>query len=234
MTAQSPQLDPSLVAGLLDHLAKMVPAEQDDSEAGHARRREAARMLFEAMQPRDALEAALAARAVAAHYAAMDSYARAARPGTSDENAIRLRNSANAGSRSFDTALRTLEKRRAPPPRPRAETPRDPRKGVPTQPAQAAADAPIRIPGWPEPTNGEHRRAAYLNTTALATTHRPEPAEHPSSAIAGFPPTFPLPSVSAARVAGSGPAGFKQLGEEAAPPAHAREAGAFSAGACSA
>lgn len=193
MTVQSPQhrsasqLDPSLVASLLDDLAKMAPADKDDSEAAHARRREAARILFEAMQPRDALESALAARAVAAHYAAMDSYARAARPGTSDENSIRLRNSAFAASRSFDAALRTLDKRRAQPPQPRVEHPRAndaARKNLPTQPARAAANAPISIPGWPEPTNGEHRRAAYRDTTALTTTQRPEPAEHLSSVIA--------------------------------------------------
>ena len=51
------------------------------------------------------MEAAEAARAVAAHFAAMDSFARAARPGVADEKAVRLRANALAAGRMFSTTL---------------------------------------------------------------------------------------------------------------------------------
>jgi hypothetical protein len=99
------------IRSLLQSLSAALPANGGDSQDIVADRWEAAREMFFAMQPRNPIEAALAARAVAAHFATMDMYARAAAPGTSDEKALRLRGSAIAASRSFDTALRTLEKR---------------------------------------------------------------------------------------------------------------------------
>lgn len=76
---------------------------------------EMARELFFDMHPNSAIEAVYAARAVAAHFAAMDMYARAAKPEMSNEKVLRLRNSAIAASRSFDTALRRMELRQARP-----------------------------------------------------------------------------------------------------------------------
>ena len=183
MTVQSTQTEPlfvSFVALLLDTLAQLVPAEQEDDAAASATRRDIARLLFEAFAPRDAIEAMLAARAVAMHHATMDSLVRAAAPGTSDEKAIRLTASATAASRAFDAALRTLEKRRAQPSpcatAPAVESLPDsaPARAVRQPKATALADAPIRIPGWPEATRRETHRAAYLASTALSTTQRPE------------------------------------------------------------
>ncbi len=186
MTTQSTQpeqLFASFVALLLDTLAKMVPGKDDDTDACAARR-DIARILFEALKPRDALEAVLAARAVAAHHAAMDGYARAAQPGTSDEKAIRLRNSAIAASRSFDAVLRALEKLRKEPPQPRVEgakTSDGARKDFAAQPARpqqppqvARVDFPIQIPGLRQET--ARGRAVYRDSTALTTAQRPEMA----------------------------------------------------------
>jgi hypothetical protein len=106
---------------LLDSLSTTIPGHVDDGPAMQIGRWRAARMLFEAMRARTPVEAVLAARAVAAHYASMDMYARAAQRDTTDEKALRLRSSANAASRSFDTALRTLEKRQGK----QTETPRE-------------------------------------------------------------------------------------------------------------
>jgi len=113
---------------LLRILASALPAADSHDREFAADRWDLARELFFAMGPRNAVEASLAARAVAAHFAAMDLYARAALPGTSDEKAMRLRGKAIAESRSFDTALRDIDKRhvlaakaeKAPPPRPAA------------------------------------------------------------------------------------------------------------------
>ena len=95
---------------LIDMLAKTVPA--DEGQAGTAREAglTIARTLLEAWQPADAMEAALAARAIAAYLAAMDSFARAAKPGLSDEKAIRLRGNAIAAGRVFDNLLRTFRR----------------------------------------------------------------------------------------------------------------------------
>ncbi len=82
-----------------------------------------ARMLLEAWEPSDAMEAALAVRAIAAHLAAMDGFARAAKPGVSDETAVRLRANAMAAGRQFDHLLQTVRRRRQPAP---VATPRAP------------------------------------------------------------------------------------------------------------
>lgn len=85
---------------------------------------EATRATLEGLEPRDIAEAMLAARMVAAHHACMAAFQRAADPETSIADSIRLRNSAAASGRSFDTALRLLDKRKVPPPVQRAAAPR--------------------------------------------------------------------------------------------------------------
>ncbi len=80
-----------LLAALpLDGLSPEIAAETED----------AARHMFLDLQPGNAAEAAAAARSVAAHFAAMQMYARAARPGLSHETAMRLNSNANACSRT--------------------------------------------------------------------------------------------------------------------------------------
>jgi hypothetical protein len=96
------------------HLAQLIETVAGTSTAGSVdNRRSMARAAIEALQPRDIVEAMLAARIIAAHHATMDGYQRAAQPGISDAVAVRLRNNAIAAARSFDAAMRMLEKRRA-------------------------------------------------------------------------------------------------------------------------
>ena len=78
------------------------PPQPDQTEASRTANLTLARTMLEAFHPADATEAAAAARAVAAHFAAMDSFARAAKPGVSDEKAIRLRANAIAAGRVFE------------------------------------------------------------------------------------------------------------------------------------
>jgi hypothetical protein len=92
-------LPTALLATLLRMLAAAVPTAGLTPETA-AETIEAARLLFFAMRPRDAVEAAAAVRAVAAHFASMDMYARAARPGISDPTARSLHASAQASDRA--------------------------------------------------------------------------------------------------------------------------------------
>ena len=150
------------------HLAKLIWTVVAASCAGSADdRRAMAQAATEALQPRDMVEAMLVARIVAAHHAMVDCYQRAAQPGLSDSSAVTLRNNAFAAGRSFDAAMRMLEKRRAaaaklarsqvpaaPKPQPQAEAaaidPRIPRDGPRNgsdQPAPAGKDGPeARLP----------------------------------------------------------------------------------------
>jgi hypothetical protein len=132
------------------HLAQLIETVAGTSTAGSVdNRRSMARAAIEALQPRDIVEAMLAARIIAAHHATMDGYQRAAQPGISDAVAVRLRNNAIAAARSFDAAMRMLEKRRA-----AAEKPARP-------PASAATGqpGPRTQPPRGQPPHGETVRA---------------------------------------------------------------------------
>lgn len=174
-TTPTDQVFATFMAMLIDTLAMMVPAKDDGSDAT-AIRRDIARMLFDALKPRDAVEAMLAARAIAAHHATMDGYARAAQPGTSDENSIRLRANAIAASRSFDAVLRTLEKRRKEPDAPAVETAAN-SDGRPDEPVgqqvPCRSDGPPSLPHWRDETAHTRRRTVYSDGTALASTPPP-------------------------------------------------------------
>ena len=110
-TTEETSLSRIFLKRLLQKLASTLPLDAEQDSEGFAEEWDAARELFFAMQPRNPVEAALAARAVACHYRSMDMLSRAAQPGTSDEKALRLSANAIAAGRSFDAALKTLEKR---------------------------------------------------------------------------------------------------------------------------
>ena len=149
---------------LLDTLAETIPAGQD-REAGLA----IARALLEALRPADAKEAAQAARAIAAHFAAMDGFARAAKPGMSDETVIKLRSNALAASRLSDALVRPRQQ-----PQPTADTANQPLGSGAANPAMPAskvrhrAELPLSIPGLPDTLERTTRRAALRSGTALA------------------------------------------------------------------
>src|SRR5271165_6858719 len=123
-------------------LAATVPAGPDDSQATRDETRQAVRELFDALQPGDAADAQRAALAVAAAQAAMDGFARAARPGTSDDTATRLRGSALAAGRAYATWKRDLRKRQ-----PAAEQP-TPAPAPKPPPAEPVREVPEVPPGF--------------------------------------------------------------------------------------
>jgi hypothetical protein len=140
---------------LLDAVRGSVPLAEHEDATVVAARQQGACTLYAAMRPRDAVEAALAARAVAAHHAAMDMYARAGQPGTANDAVIRLRAGAIAASRSFDATLRVLQLRQAqpldaqvnvPPVSPAHSAVVLMRAEEATPPAEAPADKPQPLP----------------------------------------------------------------------------------------
>jgi hypothetical protein len=145
MTATSTQPDPAFFAMVLNALDKIVPALDYENEAERAAGRLLARALFEELWPANAMEAATVSRMIAAHFAAMDSYARAAKPGMSDDMVIRLRGRAIAASRLFDAQLQLLP-------------PRRPRNRVDTQ-SRASDAGPVSIAFIPEPASNVRHRA---------------------------------------------------------------------------
>lgn len=154
-------LSGALIERLLKTLIAAIPAGTGDDQATEGENRATMRELLEALDPRDAADAQLAAIGIAAALSAMDSFVRAARPGVSDETAARLRSNALAAGRTYAAARRTLQRRpeepaaakhpatrsvAKPPPaeRPPAETPQ-----APSAPPASRPDAE-RIPAVSE------------------------------------------------------------------------------------
>jgi hypothetical protein len=144
-------IDPAFLASLIETLAGSWPTDsgEDTVMAAHA--------AIVALAPRDLVEAMLAGRMIAAHHATLDSYRRAMLPDLGDADAVRLRNNAIALGRSFDAALRMLEKRRAladglaQPPRParrHAGLPRMSLRSTTGSPASRRRRSPRRNTRW--------------------------------------------------------------------------------------
>jgi hypothetical protein len=159
---------PDLLALLLAALAKTIPGYAEMSDADREANLTLARSLFEAFQPADALEAARAAQAVAASLAAMDSFARAARPGLSDETVVRLRSNALATGRVFDVAVRARggeQPSARTRPQSRAAASRTP--VTPASQVRHRADLPLPVPGLADAVLQASRRTVWRGTTAL-------------------------------------------------------------------
>src|SRR5271165_2080836 len=142
LTSPAAPLSRAVSRHLHQALAAAVPAGPDDSQATRDETRQAVRELFDALQPGDAADAQLAALAVAAAQAALDGFARAARPGTSDDTATRLRGSALAAGRAYATWKRDLRKRQ-----PAAEQP-TPAPAPKPPPAEPVREVPEVPPGF--------------------------------------------------------------------------------------
>ncbi|HXA25204.1 MAG TPA: hypothetical protein VNW90_23210 [Acetobacteraceae bacterium] len=126
MTLQADQpgdtLDPAFTDYLIAGLAGALPPAKDE-EAGRARR-EAIRVAFLSMRPRNPTEAMLAAEAIGAHHVIMDCFRVALLPETDPTAAARARSNAATLSRVRLANLRALEKPPAPatvPPKPSAK-----------------------------------------------------------------------------------------------------------------
>jgi hypothetical protein len=143
------QISPVMLRCLLRILSTTLPGSGSDSAEFAADKWEMAREVFFSLEPRNPVEAVLAARAVAAHFATLDLYARAAVSGTSDEKAMRLRAKAKAETRTFDTSLDEIERRHA-----QAKKDAAVRDAAPRRPMPPPMPAPIppRLPGRPTPT----------------------------------------------------------------------------------
>jgi hypothetical protein len=161
MSATSTSPDQAFIASLLDMLARTVAGESLSAEANQR----IARTLFAAFKPIDAMEAAMATRAVVGFLACMDSFARAAKPGVSDEKAIRLRSSAATGARQFDVGFRALRR-----PAQQIKAPVKPASAAtPSARAQHGAGPPLPIPGLADAVAQATPRAGWRGSTALTT-----------------------------------------------------------------
>jgi hypothetical protein len=169
MSAPSDPLFATFVTMLIKTLTAMVPGNDDDT---NETRRGIARLMFEAYEPRDAIEAMAAARAVAAHHAAMDNFNRAAQPGVSDATVVRLRSSALAAARSVEAMLRARDKRREQQAARRVE--------AATQQPAVNRETP-RQPAIRQEPVLPASRPDYRASTALTTTQRLEPIAAPSA-----------------------------------------------------
>ena len=159
---------PDFLALLLAALAKIIPGYAEMTDVDCEANLALARSMFEAFQPADALEAVQAANAVAAGLAAMDSFARAARPGLSDETVMRLRTNALATGRVFDAAVRARGGEQSPArgkPQSRAAASRTP--VVPPSQVRHRAELPLPIPGLADAAVPASRRQVWSGTTAL-------------------------------------------------------------------
>jgi hypothetical protein len=156
---------------LIGTLVRTIPSTADQTEADRAANFSIVRTMIEAFHPTDPTEAAEAARAVAAHFAAMDSFARAAKPGVADEKAVRLRANALAAGRVFSTTLQNHRRQQR---QPSGEDQRSHRPGRTTPtPAPASqvrhrAELLVQIPGLPDAATQPSQRAAWRSSTALA------------------------------------------------------------------
>jgi hypothetical protein len=185
-TSPASRLRGACVTRLMNGLAATMPGSADDA-AGRAESLQAIQELFDALNPQDAADAQLAAIAVAAALSAMDTFARAARPGVSDETATRLRSNGLAAGRAYASALRQLRKQQAPVPvTPPARTarPKAPpaaRKPVPAEPADIPPPMPIPDVFRPRDRNGQEipgwRRDLMTEAQARAAySYPPDPA----------------------------------------------------------
>jgi hypothetical protein len=169
-----------LDSGFLDQLTESLL----DASSGPppAERGSFARAALQALRPRNVIEAMLAARAIAAHYAAMDGFRRAVQPDISNADVVRLRSNAIAAARSFDATLRVLEKRQSLPSVPDQVS--DQLPGAPAEaqspPATPAVAAPVQHTSA-QHTLAEHDRVPHADQDApVAARPRRVPEDRPA------------------------------------------------------
>ena len=111
----NPALPPTAFADVLEFtLATTLPVNPDDAPDTYARKLASAQRQFAAFTPTNEAEAQEAAAAVALMLGAVDSLARAAKPGVGGETAGRLRSNALSAIRFYATTLKNARKRSQP------------------------------------------------------------------------------------------------------------------------
>ncbi|HTI82877.1 MAG TPA: hypothetical protein VL614_20685, partial [Acetobacteraceae bacterium] len=112
MDMQSTDQDLAAFADVLEFtLATTLPVNPEDAPDTHARKLASAQRQFAAFHPTTEAEAQEAAAAVALMLGAVDSLARAAKPGVGGETAGRLRSNALSAIRFYATTLKNARKR---------------------------------------------------------------------------------------------------------------------------
>lgn len=149
----------TLLRCLLRQLGAALPIARDTPDSIAAETQQAARELFFAMQPQNAVEAASAVRAITAHFAAMDMHSRASRPGLSDETVMRLRASAHACDRAATGHSRRAKTQRplAPAPEAPAEPPPQPGPRIYQFQPRDRFGKPIPLGDWEQMTMAQRR-----------------------------------------------------------------------------
>jgi hypothetical protein len=182
-----PQLapfDPVTLEAILRATLDTLPVNPRASAEETAILHQAARLAVAALGPRDPWEAMLAARATAAHYAAMEAFRRAMQPDLPDAMAVRLRSNAVALSRLASSTVRELAQLQA-------ARPSDPASAQPasTQPLAAASHtqpAPQARPAVPQAS----ARAKDPMPSELAAP-RIDPSKTPPNGSPVMPPMAP-------------------------------------------
>jgi hypothetical protein len=190
-----PGLDTAAFSFMLYAVLASLTLEPERGVEDLKTEREAATAMLAALQPRDAVEAALAARAVATHHASMACFRRAVAVGLSDQMMSRLFATGTALSRMSMQLVRAIDARKRAAPGARAAA---------TAPNPVEAMSAIQCAHQPmpsEPSPGSPNGPAMA--TDLRTRH-PVPSEtRPAAAAAGKPPAKPAARPAAA---GLGPA----------------------------
>jgi hypothetical protein len=169
-------LAPATLTAMLRTTIDTLPHHPDAPEAEQAVQRRAAFEVIAALRPRDALEALLAARVVAAHYHTMDAFRCAAQRDLPINLLLRYQGKAIALSRLMTTTLRDLDKRQAGP----ALQPEALPAEVPAARARPAQPtAPVVTPPSPPPVRVEAKPAIV----ATAQAGQPAPAARANGPI---------------------------------------------------
>ncbi len=191
-----PTLHPTTLKDTFHTTLEALPHSPHATEEAMANRREAAVITLGACRPRDALEANLAARIVASHYAAMENF----RCATQDDlpAGLKLRFAAKACqmSRLSDSIAKELSRRQGHP----AVQPIMPLSVAPAQAVQPAAASPSQ----PAPQAPATPRRAAAAPAVAATQPAPQPgvARQPEKPAASLRGGLPGPhSAGAARPA---------------------------------
>jgi hypothetical protein len=173
--ATKPPFSPAFRARLIREMAAAAPPAAGEEQPSRDEKLRDMAELFDAFDPRDAAEAQLAAFAVAAIQAGMDSLTRAARPGMSDDTVTRLRTSAFAAGRTYAAILRM--RRRVVRPEPAAAKPKPKTE---TQPRVTPADG--------HSSTGERHTHSHPMAAAApvnAASSRTVPAQPRATELAG-------------------------------------------------
>jgi hypothetical protein len=152
-------LDPATLDAMRNATIGALPPRPNASEAETASQREGALAFLTALRPADLMQATLATRIVATHYAAMECFRRAARDDLPIALHLRMVGKAVALCRLMDGTLRDLLRSQGVPAlRPVTRSAAMPASAPATRTQPAPEAAPARVPSQPPMVEGRHAR----------------------------------------------------------------------------